>query len=238
MSSDISRPIVEHFTAQSRDITPPAACDAVCLVHAPVSQDPEVTNRCWDILSDQEQQRARRFTAKYDRSHFLQRRVFRRFCAAAALGAREPLSRIIFQETEKGRPYLAEVPELRFSFSSCRSGFLGAWSKTHGLGVALAATRGQIEPVTLADRFFTRTEARSIARTDHGMRLWTFLRLWTLKEAALKSIGEGLPYGLDAFEFELEPIQHFSLNPAHSVRTDLDPLREQPGLLQSGYVLG
>ena len=28
---------------------------------------------------------------------------------------------------------------------------------------------------------------------------------WSLKEAALKSIGEGLPMGLDAFQFELAP---------------------------------
>ena len=32
-----------------------------------------------------------------------------------------------------------------------------------------------------------------------------FFQFWSLKEAALKSIGEGLPFGLDAFEFELGP---------------------------------
>jgi phosphopantetheinyl transferase len=40
-------------------------------------------------------------------------------------------------------------------------------------------------------------------------RLRTFCQLWSLKEAALKSIGEGLPFGLDAFEFELAPDLRF-----------------------------
>lgn len=35
----------------------------------------------------------------------------------------------------------------------------------------------------------------------------------------------------------LEPIQHFGLNPSHSVGADLYPLREHPGLFQSGHVL-
>jgi len=39
-------------------------------------------------------------------------------------------------------------------------------------------------------------------------RLRTFFQLWSLKEAALKSIGEGLPLGLDAFQFELTPDVH------------------------------
>jgi phosphopantetheinyl transferase len=36
-------------------------------------------------------------------------------------------------------------------------------------------------------------------------RVRAFCHLWSLKEAALKSIGEGLPFGLDEFEFELAP---------------------------------
>ena len=36
-------------------------------------------------------------------------------------------------------------------------------------------------------------------------RFQNFFRLWTLKEAALKSVGEGMPFGLEAFHFELTP---------------------------------
>jgi 4'-phosphopantetheinyl transferase len=50
--------------------------------------------------------------------------------------------------------------------------------------------------------YFTESEARTV--TEGGpARLRTFLQLWSLKEAALKSIGQGLPFGLDAFKFEL-----------------------------------
>ena len=38
---------------------------------------------------------------------------------------------------------------------------------------------------------------------DGLVRLRIFFKFWCLKEAALRSIGEGLPFGLDAFEFEL-----------------------------------
>jgi 4'-phosphopantetheinyl transferase len=48
------------------------------------------------------------------------------------------------------------------------------------------------------------TESESCTVRDAGpARLQTFLKLWSLKEAALKSIGQGLPFGLDAFKFEL-----------------------------------
>jgi hypothetical protein len=36
-------------------------------------------------------------------------------------------------------------------------------------------------------------------------RIKDFFAFWSLKEAALKSRGEGLPYGPNAFEFELDP---------------------------------
>ena len=53
---------------------------------------------------------------------------------------------------------------------------------------------------------FSDAEAKTVESAGDQARLRTFFQLWCLKEAALKSIGEGLPFGLDAFEFELSPI--------------------------------
>jgi len=54
----------------------------------------------------------------------------------------------------------------------------------------------------LAQMYFTESESCTV-RDAGPARLQTFLKLWSLKEAALKSIGQGLPFGLDAFKFEL-----------------------------------
>ena len=193
------------FATSARNWTPPAATARACVLYAPVSRDPEASKRCESVLSDTELQRADRFVREDLKTHFKQRRAFRRYCGALALGSSRPLSQIIFRETEKGSPYLPELPDFWFSFSSSRYGFLGAWSSTHAIGVDLEDQTRKLEASELAQRFFSAAEARAVEGVSGPARLQTFFQLWSLKEAALKSIGEGLPFGLDAFEFELSP---------------------------------
>ena len=205
MTRDDSDRIKDLFAASSRDVTPASARQAAYVLYAPVSRDPEVSRYCASVLSDTELQRADRFVNEYDKAEFKQRRAFRRFYGATVLGSSRSLSQIVFEETENGRPYLSDLPNFWFSFSSCRFGFLGAWSSTHGIGVDLEDQTRDVEAEELARQFFAAAEANAVARLSGGQRLRTFYRLWSLKEAALKSIGEGLPFGLDAFEFELGP---------------------------------
>lgn len=205
MTRDASDRINDLFTASSRDLTPTSARHAAHMLYAPVTLNPEVSRHCASVLSGGELQRADRFVSEYDKSQFKQRRAFRRFCGATALGSSRPLSKIVFEETEKGRPYLSDLSDIRFSFSSCRFGFLGAWSSTHGVGVDIEDQTRSLEAAELARCYFSRAEANAVEEINGLERLRGFFQFWTLKEAALKSIGEGLPFGLDAFEFELAP---------------------------------
>jgi len=193
------------FAGISCDVTPAAAGQAARVLYAPVSHDPEVTRHCSSVLSDTELQRADRLAAEHDKGLFEQRRAFRRFCVATALESPQPLSEIRLEHTENGRPYLADAPDLWLSFSSCRFGMVGAWSSTHGLGVDLEDWSRKLEAAALARRYFSVAEAEAVEGAGSEERMRTFYRFWTLKEAALKSIGEGLPFGLDTFEFELDP---------------------------------
>ena len=205
MIKDDSHRINNFFAVGSRDLTPASARHAANVLYVPVSRDPEVTRRCASVLSDTELRRSDRFVSGYEKALFQQRRAFRRFCGATVLGGSRPLWQIVFEETENGRPYLSELPDFWFSFSSCRFGFLGAWSSTHGIGVDIEDQTRDLEAVELAHRFFSGAEANAVERVGGLERLRTFFRFWSFKEAALKSIGEGLPFGLDAFEFELTP---------------------------------
>jgi len=194
-----------YFSASSRDLTPVSVRHAAQLLYVPVSHDLDVTKRCASVLSDSEFRCAERFSTQNNRALFKQRRAFRRFCGALALGSSLPLSHITFEETEKGQPYLSDLPSFSFSFSSCRLGFVGAWSSACAIGIDLEEQTKPLEAVELARQFFSGAEANTVKEVDDRERLRTFFQLWSLKEAALKSIGEGLPFGLDAFEFELTP---------------------------------
>jgi phosphopantetheinyl transferase len=205
MMRDDSEWVDSMFAASAGDWTPAQAGHGAHVLYAPVSRDPEASWRCASVLADIELQRADRFVTEDGRAHFKQRRAFRRYCGAFVLGSPRPLSRIVFQETDKGRPYLAELPNVWFSFSSCRFGFLGAWSSTHQIGIDLEDQTRNLEAVELSQQFFSQAEAKAVRAVGGLARLRTFYQLWSLKEAALKSIGEGLPFGLDAFEFELGP---------------------------------
>lgn len=229
MARSDSQWIADLFAATARDWTPQAARHAVRVLYAPVSRNAQASRCCASVLSDAEAQRVDRFVTEEGKAHFRQRRAFRRYCGALALGSSLPLSQIFFGETAKGRPYLPDLPDLWFSFSSCRQGFLGAWSPTHSIGVDLEDQTRTLEASQLARRYFTEAEARAVeGPPDAPARLRTFLQLWSLKEAALKSIGEGLPFGLDAFEFELAP----ALRIVHAPRDHGGPERFEAHMIE------
>jgi phosphopantetheine--protein transferase-like protein len=200
-----SKWVNDLFATNACDWTPASAHHAAQVLYAPVSPDPETSTRCASVLSDTELRRADRILMEEGKAHFKQRRAFRRYCGAFALGSTRPLSQIVFKEAEKGSPHLPELPDFSFSFSSCRFGFLGAWSSTNGIGIDIEDQTRNLEAADLAQQFFTGAEAKVVKEISGLLRLRTFFQLWSLKEAALKSIGEGMPYGLDAFEFELAP---------------------------------
>lgn len=74
-----------------------------------------------------------------------------------------------------------------------------------GIGVDMEDRTRDPGATELARQYFSAAEARVVDGHGGQVNLLSFFQFWCLKEAALKSIGQGLPYGLTAFGFELEP---------------------------------
>lgn len=201
----MTKDLTERFAVRSRDVTPAGLPRGIRLLYAPVVIDAEWERLCRSVLSRGELTRAGRFGSAAERACFVQRRAFRRACAAFALGRAADALVPCYHETERGRPYLPSAPDLSLSFSSCPAGMIAAWSRGREIGVDIEDEKRTVEALPLARELFAPAEAERVARADASQRRGTFLQLWTLKEAALKSIGEGLPLGMDAFAFELEP---------------------------------
>jgi phosphopantetheinyl transferase len=203
MRGELSERVYQFFASSVRECTPTAALPIATVLFAPAALSSSIADQCTSVLSQSERSKAESFLTADLRARFHQQRAFRRYCGALAANSAIPLSRIEFKTTKKGRPYLAELPGYWFSFSSCRRGFLGAWSSTHGIGIDIEDPTQSLETIELARAWFSRAEANAVeGAPDQSLRR-TFFQLWTAKEAALKSIGEGVPFGLDAFQFDL-----------------------------------
>ena len=101
-----------------------------------------------------------------------------------------------------------------FSFSSCRHGYLAAWSSSSAIGVDIEDPEQPVSAVEMASYHFAPSELNALCTAAVHERRQLFLKLWSLKEAGLKSVGEGMSYGLDAFQFETTPTIRVSFAPA------------------------
>ena len=86
-----------------------------------------------------------------------------------------------------------------------RSRYLTPVPVCHAAHVLYAPVSNDPEVTELSRQFFSVAEAMAVEGQGGLANLRSFFQFWSLKEAGLKSIGEGLPYGLNAFEFELDP---------------------------------
>jgi 4'-phosphopantetheinyl transferase len=203
--------------AAARDVTPSHLRGEATVLFVPDCHgagDAQAAKDFAAVLSQEELRRADRLKTRQLCLRFLKARAFRRYCGALMLGDDRPLSTVDIRETEKGRPVLVERPDAWMSFSACSLGHLAAWSWSHAIGVDIEDRPRSQDAHDLARFHFAKAEADAIAGAPDELRNSVFSRFWTLKEAALKSIGEGLPYGLDAFQFALSPVPRVTHAPA------------------------
>jgi 4'-phosphopantetheinyl transferase len=110
-----------------------------------------------------------------------------------------------FQRSSAGRPSLAppfDDTGLHFNLAHTRGLAVMAVARAPLVGVDVEALAGRA-PLSVAPRYFSPREVAALQALPEQDQPRQFLRLWTLKEAYLKAMGEGLAGGLDSMTFTL-----------------------------------
>jgi 4'-phosphopantetheinyl transferase len=127
-------------------------------------------------------------------ARFVTEELSRRYLAAHA-ALRAVLSRysgapLEFATAEKGKPYLAGIPDLYFNLSHSNDRALIAVSRTSEVGVDIERVRAIPGLAEIAERYFPPGDEAPAGEVE-------FFRRWTQIEAVLKASGLGL-YGAGA----------------------------------------
>ena len=106
--------------------------------------------------------------------------------------------------TERGKPHAPSLAHFDFNLTHAREQVLIAVAREQPVGVDLERIDREIEIDDIARRYFSAAEADALEALAPERKLAAFLRLWTLKEAVLKALGEGISFGLDRVAFALD----------------------------------
>jgi 4'-phosphopantetheinyl transferase len=157
------------------------------------------------ILSPDECARADRFHFEVDRRRGIIGRGYLRLLLGQILDL--PANELQFEYDEFGKPALIQGQRRALQFNVSHSGELILIAITTGraVGVDVEQIRTDLDPDTIAARFFSASEREVLASLPRPARYRAFFACWTRKEAYLKAKGVGLSLPLDQFDVSFLP---------------------------------
>lgn len=115
-----------------------------------------------------------------------------------ALKERFGITSYTIEKNEKGKPFLAEFPDVRFNISHCDGlAVCGISHKEIGVDAELIRSYNG----NVMKRIFSAEERSAIAVSEAPDT--DFFRIWTLKESLCKFTGEGIFSGLSEYSFDI-----------------------------------
>jgi 4'-phosphopantetheinyl transferase len=171
------------------------------LWYACVDRSPKEIGVFASVLSAEETTRSQRFRLNQDRDRYIVRHGVLHSLLSGYLGC-EPRQVNIYT-SDHGKPCLSNKgAEISLQFSLSHSGAYAAFAfgRCNSIGVDIEAVREIPEMEGIVDQHFTPREKDEMVSCPAGIRLETFYRIWTRKEAVLKAQGEGLFRPLDSVD--------------------------------------
>jgi len=233
-------------TSQMKRIRPPAPLlmGEIWVWIASLDLEAEPAERLSRLLSDDEQERARRFHMRRDATRFKVGRAALRTILGECLGVEPQV--VDFRYGPRGKPELAarfDRAGLRFNASHSEGLGLYAVTTWRRIGVDIERVRPMPDLESIAERWFSPHEQQELRRLAPGERNEGFFNCWTRKEAYIKAIGEGLSHPLDRFTVSLAPggpvrLERVEGDPAEAGRWTLAAPTPEPGYAAAVAVEG
>ncbi|MBZ5681594.1 MAG: 4'-phosphopantetheinyl transferase superfamily protein [Acidobacteriia bacterium] len=140
-----------------------------------------------------------------------------------------------FRYAEKGKPELDgpyAASGLTFNVSHSGAVALLGIARNRPIGVDVERVRDDFDTGAIARRFFSAMEQEQLAQLPAAQQHRAFFRCWTLKEAFIKAIGEGLSHPLHQFDVFLDSQASVSLvtrpDASEASRWQLQPVEVGP----------
>lgn len=210
-----------------------------------LNQPPAIIERCRQLLSVDEQDRAARFHFESDRQHFIVARGCLRTMLASYLDVGAETIR--FSYASHGKPELAtsysQARPLNFNLAHAGGFALYAFTRVGEIGVDLEHIRPDFTGDDIARRFFSSNEFGRLTGLPDNVRHEAFFNCWTRKEAFLKARGNGLSLPLDQFDVTLAPAEPAALlltrwDETEASRWSLKAIDVGPGYVAAVAVAG
>ncbi len=173
----------------------------VFIMQLKADDDPQQTAQCLAALSPEERRQQQKFHFAKDRQLYLHAHaMLRRLLSAYVSCAPQDL---VFETNAYGKPALKHPAQLSFNLSHAHQGtaLVIAADPQLDLGVDIEHTQDRGELISLADHYFSASEAAWLKQQPKTQQGTVFFKLWTLKEAYIKAIGKGLSIDLNSFSF-------------------------------------
>lgn len=164
-----------------------------------------VRSAFWEMLDDDQRERAARFRFDSDRERFVARNGALRQLLSGYVGV--PARYLAFGRGRHGKPRLLTAGAEHIEFNASSS---GAWAMVavavgRPVGIDIERIDASRLDAAISSHFFAPGEQRSLERLDGDRRTEGFFNCWARKEAFVKATGEGLSRPLDDFEVTLDP---------------------------------
>ena len=163
--------------------------------------DRERLNLCKSILDSATMQKAKWLKFEDDQNKYIICQGILRLLLANYLKIKT--SEIVISRQKKGKPFVANETPVFFNMSDSGNICVYAFSKFSELGIDIEEKRNLPDLDELIKKNLTKKEIEYINKKP-AEKSNNFFRFWTIKEAYLKAIGEGMRLTPDKLEFSID----------------------------------